>query len=113
MVDIAQHIINLRKTPGSESIESADPPTKKRRLNGSHIGNDEEGSIGDVGDEDRLISKWQNSFLLPDVSFVVPQRKKLSLELGSLENEGIRAVTPKDNTPEFSIPWTNIGKKPF
>ena len=113
MIDVAKYIIELRKATGlEENIKSDDQPAKKRKLNGNHSVNGKEEVI-EKDDGDHINSPWHNSFLLPDISFVVPQRKKLSLELGSLPSEGIRAVAQKDSIPEFFIQWTDIGEDHF
>ena len=42
-----------------------------------------------------------------EISFSIPQRKKLTLELGK-SNQGLRAINPSTGEPEFQIRWSNV-----
>lgn len=45
-----------------------------------------------------------------DLSFSIPQRKKLSLDIGHLENQGLRARNPASGDIEFELSWKDIRK---
>lgn len=45
-----------------------------------------------------------------DLSFSIPQRKKLSLEIGHLETQGLRARNPASGDIEFELSWKDIRK---
>ena len=45
-----------------------------------------------------------------EVSFSVPQRKKLLLQISPKKVEGIRALNPTNKQREFGIPWKGIGR---
>ena len=44
-----------------------------------------------------------------EVSFSVPQRKKLLLQISPKKPEGIRALNLTNKQREFGIPWKDIG----
>ncbi|KAL9008850.1 MAG: hypothetical protein Q9173_006070, partial [Seirophora scorigena] len=47
--------------------------------------------------------------IITDVSFSIPQRKKLKLSLSRNPDQGsIKACNPSTNETEFAIPWTSI-----
>ena len=104
MIDIAKYIVTLQQPTENESTV---PPSKKRRLNGDSDANERKTTSNNY---EPTTSQWHNAFRMPDVSFSIPQRKKLSLEISVEHKEGIRAVNPKTETEEFSIPWIDIGK---
>ena len=104
MIDIATYILTLYQTTGTESTV---PPSKKRRLNGDSDANERKTTSNN---DEPTSSQWHNAFRISDISFSIPQRKKLSLEISAERKEGIRAVNPKTETEEFSIPWIDIGK---
>lgn len=113
MVEIAEYIIDLKSGTASTSAQTGNSPTKKRKLNGEHPTNGagDEGVLSRNGkDEGHVDSEWKNALQIPDISFSVPQRKKLSLEIGALKSEGIRAVNPKSQAVEFSVPWKDVGE---
>ena len=106
MIDVATYIVTLRPTAGADSVLL---PSKKRRLNGDSDGSERKIMSNNGTIDERMSSEWHNSLRIPDVSFSIPQRKKLSLEISAENKEGIRAVNPKTGTKEFYIPWTEIG----
>lgn len=77
--------------------EADGPAVKRRKLN-------EEVQRGSPS----LNATW-SSTLFEGVSFAVPQRKKLSLEISAKKNEGLRAVNPATKLTEFGVPWNAIG----
>ena len=86
--------------------ESGEPLTKKRKLDDSvtkcNTYLNGEGNSSLEGD-------WESA-PFKGISFSVPQRKKLSLQISTKRNEGIRALNPSTNQKEFGIPWGEIGK---
>ena len=53
--------------------------------------------------------EW-SSIATTEVSFSVPQRKKLLLQISPRKFEGIRALNPINKQKEFGIPWKDIGR---
>ncbi|MCJ1352039.1 MAG: hypothetical protein MMC33_002023 [Icmadophila ericetorum] len=104
--DIARYIIELKEQVPSNDAETTGSPAKKRKLEGD----DSRGAaiLNQNGSAPRVDAPWSNPFTAPDVSFLVPQRKKLNLEIGLQGNEGIRAVNPKTQDSEFYAPWSDI-----
>jgi len=45
---------------------------------------------------------------VPDMSFLVAQRKKLTLEVSPVTDEGLRAKNPTTGTVEFGIEWRDV-----
>ena len=83
--------------------------SKKRKLNGS----------GDANQSTKQEYKHGNSVTnghwedgsystVKEISFSVPQRKKLTLEIGNLPTQGLRASNPSTGEPEFQIQWSNV-----
>ncbi|KAF2466869.1 Rtt106-domain-containing protein [Lindgomyces ingoldianus] len=96
--DISSYMLN------HTSPASAEPATKKRKLDDSNGVSD--GAIGGLG---RLASTdmkaWRS---YPSVSFSIPQRKKLTLELVTNKAEGgIRGLSA-DGKVEFGIAWKDV-----
>ena len=86
--------LRQQKSPDAESNGSA---AKRRKLN-------EETQKGPSS----LDGAW-SSTLFESVSFSVPQRKKLSLEISAKKSEGVRAVNPATKRTEFGVPWNDAG----
>lgn len=45
---------------------------------------------------------------MPDTSFLVPQRKKLALEISPRSEEGLRARNPATGAVEFGVAWRDV-----
>lgn len=92
--DIAQHIISLQQASNGGSV---DPPSKKRKLENGHNGT----TTTDNG--------WKTArySTIKEVSFTIPQRKKLSLEIGD-SKAGIRARNPATDEVEFAVSWEDM-----
>lgn len=116
MVDVAKYILSLKSSTTSPSAQFDlydDCSKKKRKLNGATPPN----GPCEVGfpssnrkDDGSTSSEWKKALQISDISFSVPQRKKLSLEIGASKSEGIRAVNPKTQAIEFSVSWRDIGE---
>lgn len=111
--DIASYVRELRAA-GRQAEE--EPAIKKRKLNGSE-GNGittpqppatkAEASSG--SSKDVLTASWSGS-TVDGVSFVVPQRKKYTLQISPNKTEGIRALNATSKAAEFGIPWGSIAQ---
>lgn len=49
---------------------------------------------------------------ITEISFSIPQRKKLTLEIGSLKSQGVRARNPSTGAVEFGVSYQDIRKRP-
>ena len=101
--DVAAYILELRNGKSGED----GPATKRRKLNGESQANSKGAGAGH--DAATLNAPW-SSKTFEGISFSVPQRKKLSLEISPNLSEGIRAVNPSTQETEFGIPWKEIGQ---
>ncbi|EKG10826.1 protein of unknown function DUF1747 eukaryote [Macrophomina phaseolina MS6] len=107
---ISSYILQLRQTPSATNGTAADEPAaKKRKLDGPDSQKTAAGAPG----------AWASSFsgadfTLPDVSFAIPQRKKLNLQLvgagsaGDSSGGGIRACSGGGANVEFGIGFRDI-----
>ena len=89
--DIAQYITHLKHGSGQESLGSQNEHlSKKRRLEHRPVDPErwDKGNIYDVA----------------DVSFSIPQRKKLKLSINEQASAGLRAVNAS-GSPEFGVDW--------
>lgn len=92
--DIAQHITNLKHSSNGSHDEN---PSKKRKLENRYNG------PNDVEDH------WKSTFYstVKELSFTIPQRKKLTLEIGDA-TAGLRARNPLTTEVEFAALWKDI-----
>lgn len=107
---ISSYILQLRQSPPDTNGTAADEPAaKKRKLDGP---DPQKAAAGTPG-------AWANSssgadFTLPDVSFSIPQRKKLHLQLvgaasaGDSSGGGIRGCSGGGANVEFGIGFRDI-----
>ncbi len=59
--------------------------------------------------EDDDTSTPEQADIITDISFSIPQRKKLKLSLGRNSEKGtIRACTPATNDTEFGLRWSDV-----
>ena len=101
--EVAAYILEL-KTARS-GIEE-EPATKKRKLNEELQVN---GKTSKAGNDATILNESWSGQVFEGISFSVPQRKKLFLEISSKRSEGIRALNPSTKETEFGIPWKEIG----
>lgn len=98
-------------TNGATASRTDEPATKKRKIEG---GAEAAAGAGTIG-------AWTNSaagadFTLPDVSFSIPQRKKLHLQLvaasgaGDSSGGGLRACSGGGANVEFGIGFRDVGE---
>ena len=90
-----------------------DPAAKKRKLDmevSSRVGTGTAPTTGRPGPDDNssINAEW-SSTSFDAISFSVPQRKKLVLDISSKQAEGIRAKNPDTESVEFGIPWKEAG----
>ena len=95
----------LQHLATSGAAESEEPLTKKRKLDDSVTKSNT--YLNGEGNSS-LEGNWEST-PIGGISFSVPQRKKLSLQISTKVNEGIRALNPSTNQKEFGIPWGDIG----
>ena len=84
----------------------AQNPSKKRKLHAS-----QGVAVGDAADR-IMFEAWKQSSwgALPDISFSIPQRKKLCMEIGLLPEQGLRARNVASDEIELAVRWKDIGK---
>ena len=99
--DIASYVSGLKNAQPPAGEETASQASKKRKIDGSAA------SAGSAS------GAWADrsarpDFVAPDVSFSIPQRKKLRLECIGSKSGGLRAVSAAGDL-EFGLSWENIG----
>ena len=99
--EISSYVQELKSESSSRTMNGVEPASKKRKL---EDGNGKENS-------DRHDARWPGAFVLPEISFLVPQRKKYTLQMGHEPQQGIRALNPKTMDIEFMIPLDDIGRQ--
>ncbi len=97
--DIASYALTLR--PSSNPTPNGDhPPPKKRKLD------DNAGSINGTSSSS---AEWHPGYhTVPDTSFLIPQRKKLTLEISPRADEGLRARNASTGAVEFGVAWRDV-----
>lgn len=104
-LEIADYVLDLRRQIEGATEDDAKSNgliTKKRKLNDSASPNLQEGGPSING-------LWRAAKIFEGISFSVPQRKKLNLQISSnRKSEGIRATAPNSSNPEFGIPWPEV-----
>ena len=89
--DIAQYVTTVQTSASPSQVE---PASKKRKLETTQ----------------EATGKWDNGanfHNFNDISFSIPQRKKLKLQLGELPSSGIKAVNALGDT-ECAVKWSDI-----
>ncbi|KAI9766286.1 MAG: hypothetical protein M1835_007216, partial [Candelina submexicana] len=107
---IAEYTIELKRGNSAVAtlnpkVKDDGPASKKRRL-------DAQNGDGGIG-HDAASEPWREGsdyYAMGDIAFTVPQRKKLSLELGNstATEGGLRARNPSSGELEFGIAWEDI-----
>lgn len=90
--DITHYISDLQASTQASATNSGEQPSKKRKL--EHL---------------PLESGWDGEtyITVKDVSFSIPQRKKLTLEFGQSPKSGIRVVSAAGEI-ESAVQWSSI-----
>lgn len=80
--------------------------SKKRKLEASQ-GNDAHRMVA-------IHQDWKSNTFnsIKDVSFLIPLRKKLTLEIGNLKDQGVRARNPSSGDVEFGVSYKDIRESP-
>ena len=108
--DIASYVQELKD---GSSGNADGHTTKKRKLEGAHADRNgiyDNGKLTSQEKHVRMNTAWSTAYTVQDVSFSVPQRKKLTLQIGLDTKNGIRAVNPKTEQTEFGILMEDIGQ---
>lgn len=107
VLDVSTYVSELRQNAASSTTDN-EPVSKKRKLGGPS-GSGEATSTGEKGAWDDPGA--QPVYEAPGVSFGIPQRSKLSLQVIGGRHGGIRAVNPAGNTGspwEFGLAWRDM-----
>lgn len=106
-VDIAKFIDARSGQPAEAHANGDGSSSKKRKLDAS------QGT--EVQGKKFLHEDWNTKTCSPitDLSFSIPQRKKLTLEIGSLKSQGVRARNPSTGAVEFGVSYEDIRKPPY
>lgn len=105
-VDLAK-FIDARSGQTAEAHANGDGSSpKKRKIDAS------EGT--EVHGKSFLHEDWNTKTFssITDLSFSIPQRKKLTLEIGTLKTQGVRARNPSTGAVEFGVSYQDIRKHP-
>lgn len=102
-VDIARFIQDVCAEGAAHIQANGDGPTsKKRKLDLSHD--------SEIQGDGSMYVDWASDShsVIKDISFSIPQRKKLTLEIGKREDQGLRARNPPTGEVEFVVSWKDI-----
>ncbi len=99
--DIASFVRDQTQIPST----TGDPVTKKRKLEAAANGTDNH-NRNEAWEQDSIDT-------LSDISFAVPVRKKLRLEIGDQGWQGIQGMNPQAGACEVAIRWRDIGLLKF
>ena len=93
--DVSQYIISLR----SLSPLQGDQPTKKRKFDSGVNGTDDQSDV------------WKRGAYstIKELSFTIPQRKKLNLDIGNATT-GLRVKNTTTNGVEFAVNWQDVAQ---
>lgn len=102
-VDIARFIQDVNPVGAAQTLPNGDGQiSKKRKL---------EVSLGaEVQEQGPSHQTWKSGSYstIKDLSFSIPQRKKLTLDIGCLENQGLQARNSTTGDVEFALSWKAI-----
>ena len=113
MMEIASYVASIRAGIKSEIGVAGDDhaaegsQSKKRKLDNLKDG---KGPSTKESTHANMNGTWKSPIQFADISFTIPQRKKMTLEMGTSKNEGIRAFNTATKAPEGAIPYSQIGK---
>ncbi len=100
--DLATYTLHLRH-PSTLPITNGSAPSKKRKLDDPNTTHNTDTSARS------LSSDWKPGYhTIPETSFLIPQRKKLGLEISTLPDEGLRARNPSTGVVEFGVCWKDV-----
>lgn len=108
-IDIAEFILEKRNHPEAEGSkhgygDDVQGAKKKRKLDAL------KDSGGGGGGGSVMFEAWKEGSwaAIKDISFSIPQRKKLSLEIGFLPEQGLRGRNVASDEIEFAVRWKDI-----
>ena len=92
--DISRYIVDLQR---SDQVNQVENPSKKRKLDNGHSG------------VRQINGQWKTASYstAKEISFTIPQRKKLTLEIGDA-TAGLRARNPTTGDVDFATTWEDI-----
>lgn len=105
-IDLAK-FIDVRSGQTAEAHANGDGSSpKKRKLEASQV--------TEVQVKSFLHEDWNTKTCssITELSFSIPQRKKLTLEIGTLKTQGVRARNPSTGAVEFGVSYQDIRKRP-
>ena len=108
--DVSSYIRELQSR-SAEVVANGSSP-KKRKLNGDETNGHEETARKNGADTGILNAGWTTE-PIEGISFSIPQRKKLLLQVSPEKKEGIRALNPGTKSKEFGVLWKDIGELCF
>lgn len=97
IINVSAYVLELRQNASGQTSTANEPATKKRKIDDTESA------------QRKVAGSWldpsaKSVYTAPDVSFSVPQRKKLNLQI---LHEGIRAIDATGNV-EFGVSWDGI-----
>lgn len=101
-VDLAELFLEIRDR--NHADDDVQNPSKKRKLHALQGAGDSSERI--------MLEAWKQGFwgAIPDISFSIPQRKKLRIEIGFLAEQGLRMRNIATDEIEFAVRWKDIRK---
>lgn len=104
-VDLAK-FIGDRSGPTAEAHANGEGSSPKKRKLDASQGTEVQG-------KSFLYEDWHTKTCssITDMSFSIPQRKKLTLDIGTLKTQGIRARNPSTGAVEFGVSYQDIRKR--
>ena len=113
MTDIASYVASLQAgSKGEGAVPESDfgaegSQSKKRKLD--DLKNGKTKSPGE-STHTNLNGLWKSPIQFSDISFTIPQRKKMTLEIGTSKTEGVRAVNGATKELEGGVSYSKIGQ---
>lgn len=104
-VDIATFIQKVNPAGLAQALPNGDEQVSKKRKLVVSLGAEVQGQVPSQ-------QTWSSGSYstIKDLSFSIPQRKKLNLDIGHLENQGLRARNSTNGDVEFALGWKHIRK---
>lgn len=104
-VDIARFVQDVSSVGTAQTQPNGDGQISKKRKLEVSLGAETQG-------QGASHQTWRSGSysIIKDLSFSIPQRKKLNLDIGHLENQGLRARNTTTGDVEFLLTWKEIRK---
>lgn len=110
-LDISEYVHELQYRLNAAGIDEDPPPVAKRRKLNGNSGREDSNGLPDRSNgvhSSAMSADWPSVPAI-DVSFLVPQRKKLLLQISRKKSEGVRAINPSSKQNEFGVSWSDTG----